>query len=64
MRPFFIDATIAIWDTVKRKLMPTPTKFHYTFNIRELARIFQGICNVAEEPKYKVIKSYSNVKER
>jgi dynein heavy chain len=47
MRPLIIDSTIAIWDTVKRKLLPTPAKFHYTFTIRELARVFQGICNVA-----------------
>jgi dynein heavy chain len=64
MRPYIIDATIAIWDAVKRRLLPTPTKFHYTFNIRELARVFQGICNVAEKPEFKVIESCSNVKEK
>jgi dynein heavy chain len=64
MRPYLIDATIAIWDAVKRRLLPTPTKFHYTFNIRELARVFQGICGVAEKPEYKVIESCSNVKEK
>jgi len=47
MRPLLIDATISIWDAVKRKLLPTPSKFHYTFTIRELARVFQGICGVA-----------------
>lgn len=47
MRPYLIDATISIWDMVKKKLMPTPAKFHYTFTIRELARVFQGICTVA-----------------
>jgi dynein heavy chain len=64
MRPYIIDATIAIWDAVKRRLLPTPTKFHYTFNIRELARVFQGICNVAEKPDFKVIEKCSNVKEK
>jgi len=47
MRPYLIDATITIWEAVKRRLLPTPTKFHYTFTIRELARVFQGICGVA-----------------
>jgi len=47
MRQLLIEGTVTIWDTVKRKLLPTPAKFHYTFTIRELARVFQGICNVA-----------------
>lgn len=47
MKSYLIDATISIWDAVKRRLLPTPTKFHYTFNIRELSRVFQGICGVA-----------------
>ena len=47
MRVPLIDATITIWDAVKRRLLPSPAKFHYTFTIRELARVFQGICKVA-----------------
>jgi len=47
MRTYLIDSTIAIWDLVKKKLLPTPAKFHYVFNIRELSRVFQGICAVA-----------------
>jgi len=46
MRPFIIDATIAIWDTTRKRLLPTPTKFHYNFNIRDLAGVFGGICRV------------------
>jgi dynein heavy chain len=40
MRPMLIDATITLWEQVKRRLLPTPAKFHYTFNIRELSRVF------------------------
>jgi len=64
MRPLIIDATIGIWDAVKRRLMPTPAKFHYTFNIRELARVFQGICGVAQKAEYKVIANCSNLKDK
>merc|ERR1719262_1204767 len=36
-------ATIDVWDKVKRSLLPTPSRFHYIFNMRELSRVFQGI---------------------
>jgi len=64
MRPFLIDATIVLWEQVARKLLPTPTKFHYQFNIRELARVFGGICAVAQKHDYKVIANSSNLKEK
>ena len=59
-----VYATIDIWDTVKRKLLPTPTKFHYTFTIRELARVFGGFCVVASRPEYKVIVNCMQVKKK
>ena len=38
-----VSATIAIYDTIAAKLLPTPTKSHYTFNLRDLAKVFQGL---------------------
>lgn len=64
MRPLLIDSTIAIWDAVKRRLLPTPAKFHYTFTLRELARVFGGIFAVANKPEYKVIQNCLNIKEK
>ncbi|CDI85908.1 hypothetical protein EPH_0064790 [Eimeria praecox] len=36
-------ATLILYESVVEKMMRTPKKFHYIFNMRDLSRIYQGI---------------------
>lgn len=38
-----VEATIKIYDTIAAGLLPTPMKSHYTFNLRDMAKVFQGL---------------------
>lgn len=43
------SATIKLWELVKKYMLPTPAKFHYVFNMRELSRVFKGILQIRRE---------------
>ena len=39
--PAVVKATIEIYNTIRAELLPTPAKSHYTYNMRDLSKVFQ-----------------------
>ena len=45
----FVSASILLYNFVEKTLLPTPDRSHYTFNLRDLAHVFEGVCS--SQPK-------------
>lgn len=43
-----MQATVELYRSVVRELLPTPTKSHYLFNTRDLARVIQGTMRASK----------------
>lgn len=61
-------ATIDMFNNIVAKLLPTPSKMHYLFNLRDISKIFQvlQILTFNLSPKlfrkiYKSIKPYVRI---
>lgn len=55
-----VFATIDLYAEVTKTLLPTPTKSHYTFNMREIWKVFQGLAFLSS----KVVKEPAAVSSR
>eukprot|EP00898_Chlorokybus_atmophyticus_P006606 jgi/Chlat1/6947/Chrsp52S06617 len=41
-----VEASVAMYERICAELLPTPAKSHYTFNLRDLSKVFQGVLMV------------------
>lgn len=37
------DVTLELYNAICERLPPTPSRFHYVFNLRDLSRIYEGL---------------------
>jgi len=35
-----VSATVEIYSQITKGLLPIPAKFHYTFNLRDISKVF------------------------
>lgn len=38
-----VSATVELYNNIRAELLPTPSKSHYTFNLRDLSKVVQGV---------------------
>jgi len=43
--PRIVKASIDLYNYIEQTLLPTPDRSHYTFNLRDMANVFQGVCS-------------------
>jgi hypothetical protein len=44
-----VAATVQLYNAIRTELLPTPNKSHYTFNLRDMGKVVQGLMRA--DPK-------------
>ena len=55
-----VISTINIFDNVAARLRPTPSKSHYTFNLRDISKVMQGVCS-ADAKETQALESFLRI---
>ena len=40
-----VESSQNVFENVAETLKPTPSKSHYTFNMRDISKVMQGVCS-------------------
>jgi len=43
------QATVDIYNLIVQRMLPTPTKIHYLFNLRDISKVFQGLLRASKD---------------
>jgi len=43
-----VNATVKLYQGVLQEMLPTPSKSHYTFNLRDLSKVVQGMTQITK----------------
>jgi dynein heavy chain len=44
-----VDSSVEVYRRISEELLPTPAKSHYTFNLRDLSKVLQGILLITPQ---------------
>jgi dynein heavy chain len=62
-----VASAVGIYKRVEVEMLPTPAKSHYTFNLRDLSKVFQGVLMVKKDhipDKKEIVKLWAHEEAR
>jgi len=54
-RNTIVNATLGLYNAVSNEFLPTPSKSHYTFNLRDVSKIVQGMLMTSSSTTFNLL---------